>query len=252
MNYDKIEKIEGRVYQPSLDLTLKHVTKLAYKEPKTNKRKYFQTTISYPVQSSVYNTYSDRVSLEKMTLMFKSYLVLEKKGIDWKDKVTVQIDDKYIHKVKKKFKKMIEIFEDDKNIDMFYIENKQLHFNKEFSHIKEMIQLRANQAILLTPTVVTDFDGMSYEGVRIYLNTMDTYSDVAIDDFYALTDKFQQVDLYLYGLAMVNYIGRKKEDVNDHIDLRSKLDRQDEAMFNKLNSPTGIEPANNMTKGYFK
>lgn len=250
MNYDKIDKIEGRVYQPSLDLTLKHVTKLAYKEPKTNRRKYFQTTISYPAMNST-NSYIDRVSLEKMTLLFKSYLILEKKGADWKDKVTIQIDDKYLPKVKKYFKKMCKMMEADENKEMYYIENKQLHFNQEFSHVKQLIQLKMNQTILLTPTVVIDFDGIAYEGVRIYLNTTNSFSDIPIDDFYALTEKFEQCDLYLYGLAMVNYIGRKVDDSNERIDMRSGMDRQDEAVFNRMNSTKGIE-INNASKGYFK
>ena len=251
MNYDKIEKIEGRVYQPSLDLTLKHVTKLAFKDPKTNKRKYFQTTISYPVMSSS-NSYVDRVSLEKMTLMFKSYLILEKKGSDWKDKVTVQIDDKYLPKVKRHFRKMCDMMEADENRDMFYIENRQLHFNKEFSHVKQLIQLKLNQTILLTPTVVIDYDGVSYEGVRIYLNTTNTFSDIPIDDFYALTEKFEQVDLYLYGLAMVNYIGRKQDDSNDRIDMRTSMDRHDEMIFDRMNSSHGVSQMNESFKGYFR
>lgn len=73
----------------------------------------------------------------------------------------------------------------------------------------ETIQLTANQAIMIIPSVIYDDSELTYEGVRIFINNNSNIIDLPIQYLEALLYTFEKIDLFAYSQSILNYISFK-------------------------------------------
>lgn len=210
MSYKNIEKISNEIYRPSRNFILKHNVKVAHKN-REGRRELFHSEYSYSSSQ-----YIDKKYLKMIKLNYLSFLTLEETGKDWTEREVVMITTNNIHLFKKTMKKVKKWFYKEKYTNLYYYdEHKILKTSLEFKDLKAVIQA-SNNTIVFTPTVI-EIDGVYYEGVRMYVNTVDSLCEMTIDKFEALYNIIKNFDLYLAGMELINYLSRPEFDTNNFV-----------------------------------
>lgn len=171
------------------------------KKYRDNNRYHFHREYTY---DSKYSDYGKVVSIKRT---FNYYLSIDR--IDDRNKsVMIRIQDIILLRAK-----LIEIstwFSDG----TFVIKNNKLQIYKKKKPI-EITNLAENKFILFEPIVI-DYENSntSYQGIRITLSDMNTYSDITIDNFYGFMYLINTIDMFGYAQNMLNYIQRPDYGTN--------------------------------------
>jgi hypothetical protein len=197
------------LFRLSNKFVLKHVTKFAYKDKYNNRKGYHQITF-YPSNQYIMDKIKE---VENINIYFKSYLLIDNSdtSIPWEMRQSIMITDYTIHKLVKGLKKVKKWFKAKKYDDLYYLEDGLLKLNKEMaSNMSYDIALEYDKSIKIIPAVIND-SAKSYEGVLLFINNIDNYCELSINEIKALHYKLKKMNLYEAGLMMLNFLGKDKD-----------------------------------------
>ena len=185
-----IDKISRTVIQPSKELLLRmHVRLLRENDGrKENFHKLFE------IGGNKY-----------LSLDIQAYLTLELKRDEWSIDKWVMINQTNIVHIIKGFKKMLNaiynegIFANTKGNKII------LYKDKVKEHTQKIFNLGNNNRLMISPAIVYDDNDTSYEGVIIYLNKTDNYTQLPIDAFESLIYSLEKIDIFIYSQEILNY-----------------------------------------------
>lgn len=150
---------------------------------------------------------SDSLSYRFLSLNYFPFIIIDSidnKGNNWSRDKTIIISNKNFHVIMRGFKKMRDIMYSEDSL--FYLsDNKVCMYQLEKRFIVEVFNAGSKNYLLLHPCIYEDADGLTYEGVRIFINNQSNFIDLPIDDFDCLYDNLKNIDLFLYSQALLNF-----------------------------------------------
>lgn len=107
------------------------------------------------------------------------------------------------HIIIKAFEQMKKIIYRD---DVFYTRDGLLFtYHIETDMIVKELGAGPNNNFVLYPVVITmEGEDRQYEGVRMYLNGSDIYTDLSIDEFEATLFMLKKIDIFTYSQSLIN------------------------------------------------
>lgn len=139
--------------------------------------------------------YNDK---EYASFDFGRYVTLEYTAGEWARDKSIMITEKNLFTVRSNFRRMVrnlyatDIFVQKKSGELI------LPKDMEEKYTVPIYDLGMNQYLLLKPTIVTDYDNVTYEGVAIFFNKTGNCCAVSISEFEALVEALNNIDLFLY------------------------------------------------------
>lgn len=248
-----IEKTQYTLFNMSNTYCLKHVVKFAYKD-KMGKRRGYHSVISYASDQYIQGGISE---VANINVYFKSYLNIEciDKSIPWENRQFISITEYGIHRLRSGLKKVKKWFKKKEYDDLYFIEDNQLKLNKEMVNEKGLVHhiyFENDRSLTITPAVINDRT-QSYEGVVMFINNRNSAVELSIGELKTLYNIVKEMNLYLAGLAMLNYLG--KPDIIPEIHRVNELVEQKiykkNNTFNRDEYIQANNSLNNKTMGYF-
>ena len=183
-----VDKVTAVIGRPTRDVRIRLHIELVknYK----GKEEYFHSEFSFN---------------EKEYLKFdlQSFVTLEYTGGEWSKDKSIMITEKNLFILRKGLKQMVRNCYAD---DIFVIRNNEtvLPSDMEEKYTVKLYDLGMNQRLLLKPTIVSDMDGITYEGVAIYFNNSGNCAAMSITEFEALVDAVDKINLFVYSQQVLS------------------------------------------------
>lgn len=173
--------------------------------------------------SSFINLYAkpNDVSMKGISLNPGCFVSFEYKDGTWSKDKTILINELNLAKVVKGFKNVHRnIYEGD--IFAQTKEGRVVIYQDRARECTESIRV-GTQNMLLVPAVIQDDNGLTYEGVILYINNMDNFIELPIDWFDGIIRVLDKIDMFAYSQALLNfYIGfRENEEVKNSTEVRT-------------------------------
>jgi hypothetical protein len=196
-----VERITRTVYNPCRGLAVKHQVVFGSKDQAQKRRGELY------VHNYTSSRYSDVSKLSSMSLETSDFVFLEKlnyeKGVE-NEKIFMSYP--HIFKMKRALRNVLKWFYGDEYEDMYLYNGNVLTFNSDFGNEKEEVyNLVGNKSVHIIPDVI-EIEGVQYEGVTMFLNSLDVSVQMTIDQVESLQDFFDSFNLYQSSLQLINYV----------------------------------------------
>ena len=163
--------------------------------------------------STFINMYAkpNSATLKGISLSPSSFITFEYKEGAWSKDKTIVVNELNLAKVVKGFKNV------HKNVyeGNIFAQNKKgevVIYQDRARECTEHIGL-GSQNMLLQPAVIQDDNGVTYEGVILYINNSENVIELAIDWFDGIIRVLEKIDMFAYSQALLNfYISLKDND----------------------------------------
>ena len=203
MGYNNIERKKTKIISLSNNIVVNHITKVAYKA-RDGKRKF-------GMSESFYNTniYSDVKTISSINLTFNSYIEIVDITRDWTDNRSVMITEDGIYKLINGLKEVLSWFNTKLYPTLFYEEESYgLMVNARYRTMNVTIRFSKNSVLMFYPSVFSNEDEIYTKGVRIIINNEKCTSVISKEKIEALYYNLSNINLYIAGLLMMNYLQR--------------------------------------------
>lgn len=169
---------------------------------------------------------ADGSSTKSISLTPNAFITFEYKDGTWSKDKSILINELNLVKVVKGFRNMHKniynggIFAQDKN-------GKVIIYGDRSRECTEAIRIGV-QHMLLVPTVIIDDSGITYEGVTLYLNTMENFIELPIDWFEGMIRVLEKIDMFQYSQLLLNFymsFTKSTEQLNEVKIIPSKKDK---------------------------
>ena len=155
--------------------------------------------------STFINMYAkpNSATLKGISLSPSSFITFEYKEGAWSKDKTIVVNELNLAKVVKGFKNV------HKNVyeGNIFAQNKKgevVIYQDRARECTEHIGL-GSQNMLLQPAVIQDDNGVTYEGVILYINNSENVIELAIDWFDGIIRVLEKIDMFAYSQALLNF-----------------------------------------------
>ena len=186
LDYDKIS---DNLMFLGRNVSLNFNVSLAYKTPEGSRR-HFHSEYRY---KSKYNDVSNVCSVKRT---FDYYLTIDVKG-DMDNSIMIRTSNMIMLKLK--LAKVAEWF-----TTLFKVKNDRLCIIGDYENISML--LPANKAIVFEPVIINYEDETCKEGVRLFINNNEIYTDLTIDRFMELWYLIDNLNMYQSAIVLLNYM----------------------------------------------
>lgn len=199
IKYEKYDKISDSVLFLGQSTTLRFNVKLSKINSNNNGRYHFHREYKY------YNdNYGDLYSIKRD---FDYYFTIEKIDRSYNTMHSVMIRVQDIMLFKYKIQEILRWFNDD----TFFIKNGKLMIHKREPIIVD--GLACMQYLQFEPIVI-EYDNSIVQGIRMTISDPEVFTDINIQNFYALAYTIDTFNMYQAALSIVNYLGRPEFGTN--------------------------------------
>ena len=157
-------------------------------------------------------TYDDKTYIKLTPYTFLT-LDMYIEDLDFKD-TNIFISQSSLVQVKNGFKRMLDNIYRQK---IFAMRNNEVitypDMVKKYTEVIKLVDI--SKAIVIEPSVVYDENEVSYEGVTIYLNRKDVFTQLPISESESLVYARDKVDLFIYSQLLINYFKSKENNSNN-------------------------------------
>ena len=203
MSYNNIERLKSKIISLSNNIVVNHITKVAYKD-RDGKRKFGMSEYFYNT-----NIYSDVKTISSINLTFNSYIEIVDITRDWTDNRSVMITEDGIYKLINGLKEVLSWFNTKLYPTLFYEEESYgLMVNARYRTMNVTIRFGINSVLMFYPSVFSNEDEIYTKGVRIIINNEKCTSVISKEKIEALYYNLSNINLYIAGLLMMNYLQR--------------------------------------------
>jgi hypothetical protein len=196
--FGEIDIVERKLYSPCKYLDLKVHVKLSNRsESDRNGAKGIRLAIAL-FKRFTSNRYVDRDSLVRLEITPQEYLVFSYSkghGTDWQ-REEVFVSYPHIHRIVETFRMCTEkVFEEGTFYQGTGEDEDKLYLTEAGEEYFKAEDLAGEKSILLCPIVTTDWDGNEEAGARIFINSMDNYTDIGWGALESLSNFLSKFDL---------------------------------------------------------
>lgn len=203
-------------------------------------RKSMEGTRDFCIKEFKYpdSKYLDKSKLITVKRSFDFYL-----SIDIKDRFenSVIIRDRDMFNLQAKVRIVFEWFN-----TLFKIKNKQLIIKGEYTN--QRVNLSNSRFIEFEPVVMINQNDITEMGVRLYMNSQDTYVEIAVDNFMAFAYNINTLNLYQTATTVVS--GIPFEYGQNIIDINAQV-RDPDIKPSQVEGEVQFNPNRKKTKNFF-
>lgn len=201
ISYDSYEKLVDDVYYIGSNIILRMNVSLA-KKLDDGRRYFYHSEFMYNT-----NKYIDTNKIITMRRSFDYYLTIENIKEPFEgEKQSIMIRPQDMLHIRRKLHMTYRWFTDDEFKELYaYSKDKLVMLGKVNPIVIEGFPL--NKKIIIEPIVI-DYDNITYEGVRFYLNDLSNYADITSDKLAGLIYLMDCINMYESAQLLLNYHGR--------------------------------------------
>ena len=202
MGYNNLDRIKTVFFRLSHNIVIYHIVKVAYKDKEGN-RKYGHTEYIYKS-----NQYNDTKMVSSINLNYESYFEIVDITKSWTDNRSIKIGAEDLYKLVEGLEKVANWFDSDSILDLFTMDKGMIKLKEEKLGIGEEIHFREHICLTLYPIPRSDENGNNRLALMCLINSTRCSSIVEVNSLKALLFNLRTANLFMYGLLVMNYIGR--------------------------------------------
>lgn len=147
---------------------------------------------------------------------------------EWDKSKSVYLDQRTLYHFIKSAKK---ILKNIYNENIFAVDNNNtviLYKDMANQFTERVFNIGLNQRVLFKPSVYTDINETTYEGVTMYINTSSNFIEFPIDAFESMVHTLSEVNFFSYSQSLINYyhMAYNKQIQNDKRENNSSVPKR--------------------------